>query len=218
MIIAMLMAHLVGDFLLQNDTIARWKSRELKGVLVHGTIVLAVTLVFALAFDTTWWPWALFVGLTHTLVDAIPLWLTRRMSQPGTGTFVLTRLLDRYVRFYLTRVERVMKDFHYYRRHYDLKELAEECRKAASQTQLMVTTHSPFFVNALRPEELWVLYRDEKGFTQAKRAADMTGVKDFVKAGAKLGQLWVEGHFEFGDPLVQSGGPKTPATNGNRQG
>jgi hypothetical protein len=29
---------------------------------------------------------------------------------------------------------------------------------------LMVTTHSPFFVNGLRPEELWVLYRDEKGF------------------------------------------------------
>ena len=93
MIIAMLMAHLVGDFLLQNDTIARWKSRELKGVLVHGTIVLVVTLLFALAFDATWWPWALFIGLTHTLVDAIPLWLTRRMSQPGTGTFVLTRLL-----------------------------------------------------------------------------------------------------------------------------
>jgi len=45
---------------------------------------------------------------------------------------VLTRLLDRYVRFYLTRVERVMKDFRYYRRHYDLKELAEETSRATS--------------------------------------------------------------------------------------
>ena len=45
---------------------------------------------------------------------------------------VVTRLLDRYVRFYLTRVERVMKDFRYYRRHYDLKELAEETSRATS--------------------------------------------------------------------------------------
>ena len=45
---------------------------------------------------------------------------------------VLTRLLDRYVRFYLTRVERVMKDFRYYRQHYDLKELAEETSRATS--------------------------------------------------------------------------------------
>ena len=45
---------------------------------------------------------------------------------------VLTRLLDRYVRFYLTPVERVMKDFRYYRQHYDLKELAEETSRATS--------------------------------------------------------------------------------------
>lgn len=42
----------------------------------------------------------------------------------------------------------------------------------------MVTTHSPFFVNGLLPEEVWVLYRDEKGYTQARRAADMRGIKD----------------------------------------
>jgi predicted CoA-substrate-specific enzyme activase len=45
---------------------------------------------------------------------------------------VATRLLDRYVRFYLTRVERVLQDFRYYRRHYDLKELAEETSRATS--------------------------------------------------------------------------------------
>ncbi|MHB1422172.1 MAG: AAA family ATPase [Gemmataceae bacterium] len=82
-----------------------------------------------------------------------------------------------------------------------LPELTEECRKAAERTQLMVTTHSPFFVNGVYPEELWVLYRDESGFTQARRAAEMRGINDFIKYGAKLGQLWMEGHFEVGDPL-----------------
>ncbi|MEI7671985.1 MAG: CoA activase, partial [Deltaproteobacteria bacterium] len=45
---------------------------------------------------------------------------------------VKNRLSDRYVRFYLGRVERVMKDFRYYRRPYDLRELAEETSRATS--------------------------------------------------------------------------------------
>ena len=87
-----------------------------------------------------------------------------------------------------------------------LPELAEECRNAAGHGQLMVTTHSPFFVNALRPEEVWVLYRNEKGYTEGRRAADMKGIQEFMDAGAKLGQLWMEGFFEVGDPLTASGG------------
>jgi len=86
-----------------------------------------------------------------------------------------------------------------------LPELAEECREASARTQLMVTTHSPFFVNGLRPEELWVLYRDKNGYTQAKQAAKMKGIKEFMNQGALLGHLWMEGHFEVGDPLTASG-------------
>lgn len=93
-----------------------------------------------------------------------------------------------------------------------LPELAEECRAATRNSQLMVTTHSPFFVNALKAQELWVLYRDEFGFTQAGRAADMPGVSEFLKEGALLGDLWMESYFEFGDPLTNSGGRKTRLT------
>lgn len=89
-----------------------------------------------------------------------------------------------------------------------LPELSEECRKATAKTQLMVTTHSPFFVDGLRAQELWVLYRDEKGFTQATRAKNMQGIDEFMSAGALLGHLWMEGHFEVGDPLTNSGGPR----------
>jgi predicted ATPase len=88
-----------------------------------------------------------------------------------------------------------------------LPELAEECRVACVRTQLMVTSHSPFFVNGLRAEELWVLYRDQQGYSRAKRTADMKGVPEFLQDGAKLGELWMEGHFEFGDPLTASGEP-----------
>lgn len=86
--------------------------------------------------------------------------------------------------------------------------LAEECRIASNRTQLMVTTHSPFFVNGLRPKEVWVLYRDEKGFTQARRAADIQGINEFMAEGAKLGHLWMEGYFRVGDPFTDSGPPR----------
>ncbi len=95
-----------------------------------------------------------------------------------------------------------------------LPELAEECRKASERTQLLVTTHSPFFLNALRPEEVWVLWRDEQGYTRNKRVADIEGVADFVQHGALLGHLWMEGYLGVGDPLVNEGMPSIPVQGG----
>ncbi len=86
--------------------------------------------------------------------------------------------------------------------------LVGDCFKASASSQLMITTHSPHFVNELYPEDVWVLYRDEQGWTVCKRASEMMGINELMEAGAKLGKLWMEGHFEFGDPLTNAGGPK----------
>lgn len=91
-----------------------------------------------------------------------------------------------------------------------LPELAEECRAATERTQLLVTTHSPFLLNALRPTEVRVLWRDERGYTQTTRASDLVGVSEFVEQGALLGHLWMEGHLGVGDPLVNEGAPTRP--------
>jgi predicted ATPase len=88
-----------------------------------------------------------------------------------------------------------------------LSELAEECRSASARTQLLVTSHSPFFLNGLRPKEVRVLWRDEAGFTQTQRASDLPGVTEFVEHGALLGHLWMEGQLGVGDPLVNQGAP-----------
>jgi predicted ATPase len=90
-----------------------------------------------------------------------------------------------------------------------LPELAEECRAATERSQLLATTHSPFFLNAMHPQEIRVLYRDEDGFTQAIQASEIQGITEFVSAGASMGHLWLEGRFGVGDPLVESGAPKT---------
>ena len=91
-----------------------------------------------------------------------------------------------------------------------LPELAEDCRAASAKTQLVVTTHSPFYLNALRPEEVWVLWRDDRGYTQTQRASEMLGVAEFVEQGALLGHLWMEGQFSVGDPLVNQGAASRP--------
>lgn len=83
-----------------------------------------------------------------------------------------------------------------------LPELSEECRRATMHSQRLVTTHSPFFLNSTKPKEVRILYRDENGFTQARRAADIQGVREFVNAGASMGHLRFEGRFGGGDPLV----------------
>lgn len=95
-----------------------------------------------------------------------------------------------------------------------LPELAEECRSAAQNSQLLITSHSPFLLNAMRAEEVRILYRDEQGFTQAVRASDIQGVKELLGAGASLGYLWMEGHFGIGDPLVNFGAPEVNSKAG----
>ena len=82
------------------------------------------------------------------------------------------------------------------------------CIEALMCSQFIITTHSPRLVNEFNADEVWVLYRDEQGFTVCKRASDMLGVEQLLEAGAKLGKLWMEGFFEFGDPLTNAGGPK----------
>lgn len=89
-----------------------------------------------------------------------------------------------------------------------LPELAEECRGVSENSQLLITTHSPFLLNAIGAEEVWVLYQDKSGFTQAVKASDIQGIPEMIQAGSSLGYLWMEGHFGFGDPLVNSGAPR----------
>ena len=77
-----------------------------------------------------------------------------------------------------------------------LPELAEECQQAAERAQLIVTTHSPFFLRPLSPDEVRILFRGDDGYTQSRRIADMKSLQPFLAAGATLSDLWIEGYFE----------------------
>ncbi len=92
MIIAMLLAHLVGDYILQWDALARRKARSIQWAAVHGSIVLAVTLLFAVLIDPAWWPWAVLIGVAHTLIDMAWVRPNRRFAS-AKGLYGLIRLL-----------------------------------------------------------------------------------------------------------------------------
>ena len=87
MVLAMILAHLVGDYVLQWDTLAAWKSRELNGVLAHCTIVFLVTLLFALPFTPYWWQGVLFVSAAHLFIDASQLYV--KLPVPPLVRFLL---------------------------------------------------------------------------------------------------------------------------------
>ena len=82
--------------------------------------------------------------------------------------------------------------------HQYLADLAIEMSKNVGKgysKQLFVTTHSPFFVNALLPEQVWVLAKEKEGFSSIKRASDYDFVSDLVNEGAYIGDLWNSRYF-----------------------
>lgn len=98
MILSMLFAHLMGDYVLQWDKLAAWKSRALAGVLVHGLVITTVTVAMAFLFDPEWLWGALLISGVHILVDAAQLPLTGRPTR--SGTLALTRFtLDQVIHF-----------------------------------------------------------------------------------------------------------------------
>lgn len=83
--------------------------------------------------------------------------------------------------------------------HKYLPELAREMKRNVGTgyaKQLFVTTHSPFFVNALSPDQVWVLEKGDSGFSTIRQASSYDAVKELVDGGALLGDLWYSEYFE----------------------
>jgi hypothetical protein len=70
MVIAMFLAHLVGDYVFQWDGLAQWKAREWRGVVVHSLILFAITALFAVPYAPYWWGGVIFIGFFHFVIDA----------------------------------------------------------------------------------------------------------------------------------------------------
>lgn len=81
-----------------------------------------------------------------------------------------------------------------------LGELAEEFRAYALRGgQVLVSTHSPDFLNALELDEVFWL-RKREGYSEILRARDDEQIAAYMADGDKMGWLWKQGFFEGADP------------------
>ncbi len=82
--------------------------------------------------------------------------------------------------------------------HQYLGDLAMQMRKEVGtgySKQIFVTTHSPFFVNALSPQDVWVLNKESDGFSTIKRASEYPHVRELSEQDIPLGDLWYSRYF-----------------------
>lgn len=87
--------------------------------------------------------------------------------------------------------------------HQLLAPLAAEMKERSAVSggpQLVVTTHSPHFVDALGPSEVWILEKGLDGSASAVRCADLPNVMALAEEGIPLGSLWYSNHFGRGNP------------------
>lgn len=86
--------------------------------------------------------------------------------------------------------------------HKLLETLAHEFRAHATgrgnAPQIFVTTHQPYFVDALTPEEVWILEKGVDGFSAIRRVSDLEDVKNMVAEGLPLGGLWYSDYLNQG--------------------
>ena len=84
--------------------------------------------------------------------------------------------------------------------HKLLADLAKEFRAhttgRANAPQVFVTTHQPYFVDALTPEETWILEKGSDGFSTLHRASDDPIVRGLVAEGLELGGLWYSDYLD----------------------
>ncbi len=84
--------------------------------------------------------------------------------------------------------------------HKLLEALATEFREHATGkkrgAQIFITTHQPYFVDALEPDEVWVLEKGADGFALIRRASDDKRVSNMVAEGLPLGGLWYSDYLD----------------------
>ena len=82
----------------------------------------------------------------------------------------------------------------------NIRNVSNEFREHATGqkrgSQIFITTHQPYFVDALDPKEVWILEKGEDGFSQIRRASEDPLVNNLVEEGLPLGGLWYSDYLD----------------------
>jgi predicted ATPase len=76
------------------------------------------------------------------------------------------------------------------------RQFVSQASSKSRPTQILVTTHSPYFVDALNPDQVWIIKKGSDGQARVFRAADLPHVQEMVEQGLPLGSLWYSNHLD----------------------
>lgn len=77
--------------------------------------------------------------------------------------------------------------------------MATEFRRYAEEndnTQLIITTHQPFLIDALDPRDVWIMSKGNDGCSRIQRASDNRKVTSLVAEGLPMSGLWYGGYLD----------------------
>ena len=84
--------------------------------------------------------------------------------------------------------------------HKLLESLTREFRRHAARrrggSQVFITTHQPYLVDALDVNEVWILEKGADGYSTIRRASDDPLVKNLVEEELPLGGLWYSDYLD----------------------
>jgi predicted ATPase len=85
----------------------------------------------------------------------------------------------------------------YHKLHDQLaREFLANAAQSRGKIQALITTHSPYFVDALKPENVWMLNKNTRGETVARNTASIPIVQELLKEHIPLGSVWYSEHFD----------------------
>jgi predicted ATPase len=78
----------------------------------------------------------------------------------------------------------------------ELRNHATGVKGGSGGSQVFITTHQPYLINAMKPEEVWILEKQGDGFSVISRASDNELIRDLVAEELPLGNLWYSDYFD----------------------
>jgi predicted ATPase len=78
----------------------------------------------------------------------------------------------------------------------ELRDHAVGVKGGSGGSQVFITTHQPYFLNAMKPEEVWILEKQDDGFSVISRASDNALIRELVAEELPLGNLWYSDYFD----------------------
>ena len=85
----LLLAHMIGDFVAQPRVLVSMKRKGWRGIIIHSAIVTAFTTALAWGQFLHWWAWILLLGLSHAFIEHFRTFYVKDETRGGLYHFLL---------------------------------------------------------------------------------------------------------------------------------